>query len=107
MDMVRDVNFITKLTIIALSGLVVSPLAIAQSRSSLRVVDASNTDVINRLLNPGPSDPDVPLPRAGLGEQTVEARGAQGPSIYGRKEENGALLGLRVPIPAQRGKGTP
>jgi hypothetical protein len=40
----------------------------------------SNVEIVNKALNPGASDPNVPLPRA----------------------DGGAVLGLRVPIPADR-----
>ena len=64
----------------------------------------SNVEIVNKALNPGASDPNVPLPRAGL----PDAAGGEpptpgsGPQIYGRGEEGGAVLGLRMPIPADR-----
>jgi hypothetical protein len=86
-----------------------SSLANAQdSRTHYRVqtpqaiAQPSGVDIINKQLNPGPSDPNVPLPQAGLGQRPVEDAAVQVPTLYGRKEENGALLGFRVPIPADR-----
>lgn len=70
----------------------------------------SNIERVNRALNPGPSDPDVPLPRADLAGQSS---GRQDPSsggpLYGRQEQGGGVLGFRMPIPADRsapGAGT-
>ena len=64
----------------------------------------SNVEIVNKALNPGTSDPNVPLPRADLPDASGnEPSGAGGaPRIYGRGEDGGAVLGLRVPIPAER-----
>jgi hypothetical protein len=62
----------------------------------------STTDVINKLLSPGPSDPNVPLPRADLAGETPDSGALKRPQIFGRQEEGGGVLGLRVPIPADR-----
>jgi hypothetical protein len=63
----------------------------------------SNVEIVNKALNPGASDPNVPLPRADLssGNGSSTAAGSS-PRIYGRSEDGGAVLGLRVPIPADR-----
>jgi hypothetical protein len=103
-------NFLKRLSLFAVSGLLISSLANAQDNRTRTRVQAplpsipqpSSTDTINKLLNPGPSDPSVPLPQAGLDQQTAEDPGSRGPAFYGRKEENGAFLGFRVPIPADR-----
>jgi hypothetical protein len=64
----------------------------------------TNVEIVNKALNPGASDPNVPLPRAdlsdGYGNEPSTAGG--GPRVYGRGEDGGAVLGLRVPIPADR-----
>jgi hypothetical protein len=64
----------------------------------------SNVEIVNKALNPGASDPNVPLPRAGLPDAAAgePSSAAGGPQIYGRGEEGGAVLGLRMPIPADR-----
>ena len=64
----------------------------------------SNVEIVNKALNPGASDPNVPLPRAGLPDAAASepSTAAGGPQIYGRGEEGGAVLGLRMPIPADR-----
>ena len=72
------------------------------SQAPQPIAQPSGVDIINKQLNPGPSDPNVPLPQAGLGQRPVEDPALQAPTLYGRKEENGALLGFRVPIPADR-----
>jgi hypothetical protein len=65
----------------------------------------TNVEIVNKALNPGASDPDVPLPRADLsdapGNEPSTASGS-GPRIFGRGEDGGGVLGLRVPIPADR-----
>jgi hypothetical protein len=103
------VNFTKRLFLLAVSGLLMSSQANAQDNRARTRVQApspiaqpSSVDVINKQLNPGPSDPNVPLPQAGLGQRTAEDPALQAPTFYGRKEENGALLGFRVPIPADR-----
>jgi hypothetical protein len=65
----------------------------------------SNVEIVNKALNPGASDPNVPLPRAGLSDASghePSTAGSSGPRIFGRGEDGGAVLGLRVPIPADR-----
>jgi hypothetical protein len=65
----------------------------------------TNVEIVNKALNPGASDPNVPLPRAdlsdGSGNESSTTAGSS-PRIYGRGEDGGAVLGLRVPIPADR-----
>jgi hypothetical protein len=104
------VNFLKRLSLLVVSGLLISSLANAQDGRARTwvvappqgVAQPSSVDVINKQLNPGPSDPNVPLPQAGLGQRAAEDPALQGSAFYGRKEENGALLGFRVPIPADR-----
>ncbi len=64
----------------------------------------SNVDLVNKALNPGASDPDVPLPHPDLakarGDQSSSPASAQ---IYGRQEQGGGVFGFRMPIPADRG----
>ena len=69
----------------------------------------SKVDLVNKALNPGPSDPDVPLPHPGLANATSSPPAAMtGPQIYGRQEEGGGVFGFKVPIPADRnGSGAP
>jgi hypothetical protein len=66
----------------------------------------SNIDRVNKALNPGPSNPDVPLPQdlANSGSGRLDASSA--PQIYGRQEEGGGVLGLKMPIPANRSAPT-
>jgi len=64
-------------------------------------------EIAGRSLNPGASDPDVPLPHPGLSEEfsdrTDVVRPLTGPTPFGRGETGGGVLGLRLPFPAQRG----
>jgi len=64
----------------------------------------TNVEIVNKALNPGASDPNVPLPRADLsdGSGNKPSTAGGGPRVYGRGEDGGAVLGLRVPIPADR-----
>jgi hypothetical protein len=63
----------------------------------------SNVDLINKALNPGASNPDVPLPRAGLPKASSPGQPLfTGPHMYGRSEQGGTMLGYRMPIPADR-----
>jgi len=64
----------------------------------------TNVEIVNKALNPGASDPNVPLPRADLsdGSGNEPSTAGGGPRVYGRGEDGGAVLGLRVPIPADR-----
>lgn len=63
-------------------------------------------EIVGRSLNPGASDPDVPLPHPGLSEEfsdkTDGARPLTGPTPFGRGETGGGILGLRLPLPAGR-----
>lgn len=63
----------------------------------------SGAELVNRMLRPRPSDPDVPLPSPDLVGRTPAERPPSGPTIYGRGEDGGGVLGLRIPIPADRG----
>ena len=66
----------------------------------------SNVEIINKLLTPGASDPDVPLPHPGLADSAGESASANGssknPRIFGRGEQGGGVFGLRIPFPADR-----
>jgi hypothetical protein len=65
----------------------------------------TNVEIVNKALNPGASDPNVPLPRADLSDASgnePSTASSSGPRIFGRSEDGGGVLGLRVPIPADR-----
>ena len=63
----------------------------------------SNVDLLNKALNPGASDPDVPLPHPDLAKSGADRSVSSAkPQIYGRQEDGGGVLGLRMPIPAVR-----
>jgi hypothetical protein len=49
------------------------------------------------------SDPDVPLPQRNLVVPEPAFVPLAGPRIYGRGEEGSVVLGLKIPIPADRG----
>ena len=63
----------------------------------------TNVEIVNKSINPGASDPNVPLPRADLSDAAGNQPSAgDGPRIFGRSEDGGGVFGLRVPIPADR-----
>ena len=64
----------------------------------------SAVEILNKSLNPGDSsDPDVPLPHPDLANVGPSAPARNGTQVYGRQEEGGGVLGLRMPIPVDRG----
>jgi hypothetical protein len=82
-------------------------LAQAKTKAPLPtpIVERTPTDVeiVNKAINPGASDPNVPLPRPNLSDGFGnEPQASTGPRIFGRGEEGGGVLGLRLPIPADR-----
>src|SRR6266567_2000141 len=91
-------------------GLQPQPIPLVAVQSKTKVLqpapallqEPSSADIVNKMLSPGPSDPNVPLPRAGLNEQTAESLPAKRATVYGRGEDGGGVLGLKVPIPADR-----
>jgi hypothetical protein len=68
--------------------------------------EPSSAEIVNKLLSPGPSDPNVPLPRAGLSEEISERDAGKAAPLYGRAGEGGAVFGFKVPIPADRNAPT-
>jgi hypothetical protein len=63
----------------------------------------SNVDLVNKALKPGASDPNVPLPHPDLATSASgQADATSMPPIFGRQEQGGGVLGLRVPIPVER-----
>jgi hypothetical protein len=64
-------------------------------------------EIVGRMLAPGASNPDVPLPHPDLSERSSDRTDAQeflkGPTPYARGETGGGILGLRIPIPVNRG----
>jgi hypothetical protein len=63
----------------------------------------SNVELVNKALNPGASDPDVPLPHPDLANSSGDQPASTGKThIYGRQEQGGGVLGLRMPFPADR-----
>jgi hypothetical protein len=84
-----------------------SPASAAEAKrpaAPVAVPPPSGAEVVGRLLKEqnGPSDPDVPLPRQGLGVPQDVPTPLSGPQIYGRREDGGGVLGLKFPIPAGR-----
>jgi hypothetical protein len=62
----------------------------------------SGAELVTRLLANGPSDPDVPLPQPNLSARRPAPTAPTGPSLYGRQEDQGAVVGLKFPIPVIR-----
>ena len=62
----------------------------------------SGAELVSKLLANGPSDPDVPLPQPNLSARRPAPTAPTGPSLYGRQEDQGAVVGLKFPIPVIR-----
>lgn len=60
-------------------------------------------EIVGKLLASRASDPDVPLPHPDLSEKSEAPASLTGPTLYGRQEPGGGVLGFRMPIPAERG----
>ena len=63
----------------------------------------SAAEIVGKLLAPRASDPEVPLPHPDLSEKSEAPASLTGPTLYGRQEPGGGVLGFRMPIPAERG----
>ena len=67
---------------------------------------ATAAEIVGKLLAPGASNPDVPLPHPDLSEEfstrSESGRSLRGPTPYGRTESGGGVLGFRMPIPVER-----
>lgn len=68
---------------------------------------ATAAEIVGKMLAPGASNPDVPLPHPDLSEKfsdRSEIEGPlKGPTPFGRGETGGGVLGFRIPIPVERG----
>lgn len=64
----------------------------------------SGAELVGKLLNEQTraSDPDVPLPQPNLSPHEPIPGALSGPSLYGRPEDGGAVVGLKFPIPVSR-----
>lgn len=62
----------------------------------------TGAEIVGRMLAPGASNPDVPLPHPDLSEKSFDRTDAQGPlkgpTPYVRGEAGGGVLGFRIPI---------
>jgi hypothetical protein len=69
----------------------------------------SGAELVGKMLaeRADASDPDIPLPQRNLTPQEPRSVPLAGPRIFGRGEEGGAVVGLRIPIPADRGAFQP
>lgn len=68
--------------------------------------EPTGSELVGKLLSEqnGPSDPDVPLPQYGLGQNAQpNSTPITGPQIYGRREEGGGVFGLKFPIGVHNG----
>ena len=87
------------------------PVQIAQGKAARAPVGISEptpnaAEIVGKLLAPRASNPDVPLPHPDLAEKSEAPAPLTGPTLYGRQEPGGGVLGFRLPIPAERG-GSP
>jgi|GEM_PF-2108584 len=91
------------------------PLRLPATTRSVVVAPATaaptGAEIVGKLLAPGASDPDVPMPHADLaGMPAGNNAVSEGPRLFGRAESGdgvldirGGVFGLTVPIPANRG----
>lgn len=88
------------------------PVQIAQAKKSQPGIKpgeqpATAAEIVGKMLAPGASNPDVPLPHPDLAEKFADRTDVQGPlkgpTPFGRGETGGGVLGFRVPIPVERG----
>jgi hypothetical protein len=65
----------------------------------------SGAELVGKLLSErtGASDPDIPLPQRDLAVGGPGYVPLTGPRIYGRRDEGSLIVGLKIPIPADRG----
>lgn len=70
---------------------------------------ATAAEIVGKLLAPGASNPDVPLPHPDLSEKYSDRSEVEsplkGPTPFGRSETGGGVLGFRMPIPVERSGG--
>ena len=88
------------------------PVHMAQAKTSLPGITPGEpqptaAEIVGKMLAPGASNPDVPLPHPDLSEKFADRTEVEGPlkglTPYGRGETGGGVLGFRVPIPVDRG----
>jgi len=82
-----------------------SRTAVVRPAPQSMIVAPSGSDLVGKLLaeRSTSSDPDVPLPQRDLTVPEPAFVPLGGPRLYGRGEEGSVVLGLKIPIPADRG----
>ena len=68
--------------------------------------EPTGAELVGKMLSEqnGPSNPDVPLPQYGLGQNGQPSSAPlSGPQIYGRREDGGGVFGLKFPIGVHNG----
>ena len=86
------------------------PVVVAPAKAA-----PTGSEIVGKLLAPGASDPDVPMPHPDLaGLPTGNSTTSEGPRLFGRAESGdgvwdirGGVFGLTVPIPAGRSTPSP
>lgn len=80
------------------------PAAVPPAPRSMAIAP-SGAELVGRLLSERStaSDPDIPLPQRDLIVPEPVHVPLAGPRLYGRGEEGSVVLGLKFPIPADRG----
>ena len=74
--------------------------------AAVKAPEPTGAEVVGKLLKEqnGPSNPDVPLPQRDLNlTQAPSSTPLSGPQMFGRREDNGGVVGLKIPIPVSRG----
>ena len=108
---VASKSFVAVLALAVVPGLLAPAASAADARrSALPTVKPepvpTGSELVGKLLaeQNGPSDPDVPLPQRGLSRtQGPDFSPLRRPQIFGRHEDGGGVLGLKIPILPTRG----
>jgi hypothetical protein len=77
----------------------------AAASVAVKAPEPTGAELVGKMLKEqsGPSNPDVPLPQRDLGLRPAPASTPlSGPQVFGRREDNGGVFGVKFPIPVGR-----
>ena len=78
----------------------------AAPSAAVKAPEPTGAELVGKLLSEQdrPSNPDVPLPQYGLGPSSEPASTPlSGPQLFGRREDGGGVLGVKIPIRVHSG----
>lgn len=78
--------------------------AVALRPSPTMPAAPSGAELVGKLLaeRANASDPDIPLPQRDLTAREPAFVPLTGPQVYGHRDEGSVVVGLKIPIPADR-----